>query len=211
MIKAPPENPFAMNNAPYRPSTLWFHESLTPSVDKYIDAHRGEFDTEWIESGYPYDGPAASCFRRLTKINPYEGYDRFEGQGIGCWTLKRDKILNGLTADLLAAGDFLKGRMKSDSVSGAPGGIGADSSKVWVSFLDGGVGIEVLLCEHERTNRVQGTQRTTIRGPKAYRALLELLGFDWINRKLEGEAVKPSHEEIKRLVDERLEKRTGQA
>jgi hypothetical protein len=193
-----------MKNAPYRPTTLWLHEAPSPSVDKYIDAHRGEFNTDWIESGYPYVGPAASCFRRLTKINPCEVYDRFEGQGIGCWTLKRDKILNELTADLLAAGDFLKGKMKTDSVSSAPGGIGAESSKVWVSFLDGGVGVEVLLCEHERTNRVQGTQRTTIRGPKAYRALLELLGFDWINRKLEGEAIKPDRAEILQLVEHAL-------
>jgi hypothetical protein len=189
-----------MNNAEYKPTTLWLHDTATPSVRLYISAHRGEFPTGSIESGYPYDGPASSCFRRLTRINPYECYDRFEGLGIGCWTIKRDSILNDLTADLLAAADFLQGRMKSDSVSAAPGGIGAESSKIWVSFLDGGVGVEVLLCEHERTNRVQGTQRTTIRGPKAYRALLELLGFAWINRKLEGETTAPKHEEIKDLV-----------
>jgi hypothetical protein len=157
-----------------------------------------------MESNYPYHGPASSSFRRLTRVDPRETYDRFEAFGIGCWTLRRDKILNDLTADLLAAADFLRGAMKSNASSAGPGGMGVDSSKVWVSFLDGGVGVEVQLYEHERTNRVSGTQRTTIRGAKAYRALLEVLGFDWINRKLEGEAEKPARDEIAQLVENSL-------
>ena len=193
-----------MNTTVYRPTTLWLHEAATPSVGEYIRAHRGEFCTDWMESRYPYQGPPSASFRRLTRIPPWETYDRFEAHGIGCWTLKRDSILNDLTADLLAAADFLRGAVQANGSSAGPGGIGLDRSKVWVAFLDGGIGVEVQLYEHQSTNRVSGTQRTTIRGAKAYRALLELLGFDWINRKLEGEVKKPDRAEILQLVEDAL-------
>jgi hypothetical protein len=185
-----------MNNDSHRPTILWAQEARTPGVDQYIRGHRGEFHTDGIESRYPYGGPASAFVRQEKKANLREGYNRFENRGVGCWTLKKDGILNDVTADLLAAGDFLRGSMRSDSTSASPGGIGVESSEIWVAFLDGGVGVDVVLYEHERTNRVTGTQRTTILGPKAYRALLELLGFDWINRKLEGESEKPVHDEI---------------
>jgi hypothetical protein len=193
-----------MNSTIYRPTTLWLHEAPTISVDRYIDAHRGEFSTNRMVSRYPYHGPPSALFRRLTRIPAHEAYDRFEAHGMGCWTLKRDGILNDLTADLLAAADFLRGKVQADGSCSGPGGIGLDSSKVWVAFLDGGIGVEVQLYEHQSTNRVSGTQRTTIRGAKAYRALLELLGFDWINRKLEGEVKKPDRAEIAQLVEDAI-------
>jgi hypothetical protein len=188
----------------HSPETLWTHDDPTKSVEKYLDAHRGEFDTEYIESAYPYNGSASKYFRRVVTINPREGYERFEGRGIGCWTLKSDRILNDLTADLLAAADLLGGKNASKSGSSLPGGIGIDSDEIWVSLLDGGVGVDVHLLEHETTNRISGYQRTTIRGPRAFRVLLELLGFDWSNRKLFGETTAPSHAEIVAEVDQLL-------
>ena len=197
--------------ADHRPETLWTLESPTPSVARYLDAHRGEFDTESVESEYPYAGPTSGRFRQLKTIDPYEGYERFEGLGVGCWTLKSDGILNSLTADLLAAADLMGGKSSSDSVSAFPGGIGIDTSKVWVSLLDGGVGVDVHLSEHEITNRVSGRQRTTIRGPKAYRALLEFLGFSWSNRKLFGELKAPNHGEVSSQVDKMITWKRQQA
>ena len=190
-----------------RPKSLWNQKSLTPSVSKYFAAYRGEFDTDWIESNYPYQGPPSDAFRRLTKINSYEGFGRFEGKGIGCWGLRGDRTLNPLTADLLAAADALGGKLESESSSEYPRGMGADSAKMWVALLDGGVGVEVVLWEHEYTNRVHARQRTTIRGPRAYRSLLEFLGFKWTNRKLPGEEVYSSHGEIVKLVNDLLVER----
>ena len=185
----------------HRPESLWNQKALTPSVSKYIRAYRGEFDADSIESEFLYRGPASAAFRRLTKIDPSEGFDRFEGRGSGLWTLRNDRILNPLTADLLAAADTLGGELETKSSSAFPGGIGADSRNVWVTLLDGGVGVEVVLWELQTTNRVKARQRTTIRGPKAYRVLLELLGFDRISRKLHGESVIPPHDEIMRLTN----------
>ena len=73
---------------------------------------------------------------------------------------------------------------------------------MWVALLDGGVGVEVVLSEHEYTNRVHAGQRTTIRRPKLSRALLEFLGFKWSNRKPPGEKEHPSHGEIAKLVND---------
>jgi hypothetical protein len=77
---------------------------------------------------------------------------------------------------------------------------------VWVALLDGGVGVEVAVWESQHTNKPKARQRTTIRGPRAYRALLELLGFDWINRRLAGEEMTPSHVEITTMVNDLLKK-----
>jgi hypothetical protein len=201
----------SIDQIPNRPEVLWTQDSNTPSVGRYLRAHRGEFNTGSMESGYPYCGPASKSFRRLAIINPHEGYERFEGLGTGCWTLKSDGILNNLTTDLLAAADLLGGISASKSVSALPGGIGIDASKVWVSLLDGGVGVDVHISEHEITNRLSGKQRTTIRGPRAFRVLLDFLGFDWSNRKLIGEAKTPTHSEITSQVDQLLSKRNQPA
>jgi hypothetical protein len=130
-----------------------------------------------------------------------EASERFEGRGEGCWAPRRNHFPNCLTADLFAAGDLLGGKQESKFSSAMPFGLGADSGAVWVSLLDGGVGVEVVMWEHEYTNRIHGRQRTTVRGPTAYRALLELLGFDWIDRRLVGEKIRPSHKEIRSLVE----------
>ena len=196
-----------MSTATCRPKSLWSQKSLTPSVSNYFAAYLGEFDTDWIESDYPHQGPPSDAFRRLTRINSHDGYDRFKGKGIGCWGLRRDRTLNPLTADLLAAADALGGKLESESSSALPGGIGADSANVWVALLDGGVGVEVVLSEHETTNRVLARQCTSIRGPRAYRSLLECLGFKWTNRKLPDEQVCSSHGEIVKLVNDFLVER----
>ena len=190
----------------HRPKALWSQKSLTPSVGAYFDSYRGEFSTNSIRSHYPYEGKALATFRQVMKMDKYEASQRFEGKGAGCWTMRADRELNDLTADLLAAADALGGKLEKASSSSSPGGIGVDAGTVWVAFLGGGVGVEVVLCEDEYTNRVKALQRTTIRGPRAYRALLELLGFDWINRRLTGEPATPSHQEFIQLVNDLLTK-----
>jgi hypothetical protein len=190
-----------------RPGTLWTHKDAPRSVEGYFSSHQGEFSFGRMKSLYPYNGSAWNKFRELLEINPYEGYHRFEGKGEGCWELVHDKIRNGRTADLLAAAELLSGETKRSGTSGPPRGIGIDQGEVWVGLLDGGVGVEVQVGQDEETNRAEGWQRTTIRGPLAFRCLLEVLGFDWINRKLPGEEVRPSHKEISNLVDDILIRR----
>ena len=195
-----------MSQISQRPQTLWRQESPTPSVRKYFDTYQGEFDTQEINSDYPYEGKASRYFRQVLGMDEYEAARRFEGKGNGCWALRSDRILNNLTADVLAAAEALGGKLATKSASGMPGGIGAEVGTVWVALLDGGVGVEVTLYEHETTNRMRAYQRTTIRGPRAYRALLELLGCHWIKRRLQGESATPSHEELTQLVNDLLAK-----
>jgi hypothetical protein len=170
-------------------------------VRRYFSLHRGEFDTDCIESGFPYCGKASVRFRRFKSESEWSPFDLFKGRGEGCWVPRGDAILNNLSADLLAAADLLNGQSASSLVSGMPGGIGIESGKVWVALLDGGVGVELHVSEHERTNRVSGSQRTTIRGPLAYRVLLEFLGFDYSPRKLYCESKSPSREEVREAIE----------
>jgi hypothetical protein len=184
---------------------LWRREFLLTSVQSYLAAFKGEFDTTGIDSGFPYRQRQASMdFRRITRMNAWEASERFEDKGKGCWGLHDDDIVNGITADLLAAAELLGGRIENRRLSGSPGGIGCDTTALWISLLDGGVGVFVSLGQDEETNEMEAHQRTTIRGARAYRALLELLGYAWISRQLEDEVVKPSHEEVQRWVQDLL-------
>lgn len=198
----------ANNMKPIKPrlESLWQPKSPSPGISEYIESFGGEFYDKGFESHYPYNGKASAVFRRMVKIEEFEASERFEGKGTGCWALREDSILNDMTADLIAAAEILGGILSAHGGSSFPGGIGAESSTIWVDVLDGGVGVKVVMWEHECTNQVDARQRTTIRGPKAYRALLELLGFDWINRRLPGEAVTPSHREIINIVNDLLAK-----
>jgi hypothetical protein len=181
---------------------FWDPENPPRSVAKYLSAFMGEFDqvTE-VESDCPYDGKASSVFRQIRTSERNKWYTRFDGLGEGCWAPKCDGILNNLTADLLAAAEFLGGEMQTTGSSALPGGIGADGRFIWIKLLDGGVGVDVLVSEHDYTNRVSGFQRTTIRGPKAYRVLCEFLGFDSSSRTLPGELSVPRKEEVLKEVD----------
>lgn len=187
-----------------RPDTLWSRQDLPTSIDAYFDAHQGEFSLSRVKSRFPYAGNPWKQFRELTEINPYDGYHRFKNKGAGCWELVRDKIRNAVTTDLLAAADILSGETSRLGINGQPGGIGIDQNEVWVGFLDGGVGVEVQIGQDEYTNRPEGWQRTTIRGPRAFRCMLELLGFDWIVENLTGEATAPQRAEVISEVNKRL-------
>ena len=194
-----------MNTDSQHLEILWLRKDLPRSVDRYFDAHQGEFSLGRIKSQYPYNGSAWKKFRELPEINTYEGYHRFEEVGnSGCWEPIHDKIRNNRTADLLAAADLLRGRSEAAGTHGQPGGIGLDTGEVWAGLLDGGVGVEVHVGQDEYTNAPEGWQRTTIRGPLVFRCLLELLGFDWIEKKITGEETAPSHAEVRKLVKERL-------
>lgn len=190
-----------------RPNVLWTHTAPTRGVERYLSAHRGEFRLRGMKSRSPYSGDAVRSFRELREVNPYEGYHRFaKGAGEGCWMLIKDKIRNNLTADLLAAAEALSGQVATNATYGPAGGYGVDTGEVWVGLLDGGVGVEVHVGQDDETGRPEGWQRTTIRGPKAYRCLLELLGFNFINEKLTGESLTPSHREIIDMVIDLLAK-----
>lgn len=190
-----------------RPKVLWTHTAPIRGVERYLSAHRGEFRLRGMKSRFPYSGDAVRAFRELHEINPYEGYHRFaKGASEGCWMLIKDKIRNNLTADLLAAAEALSGPVATNATYGPAGGHGVDTGEVWVSLLDGGVGVEVHVGQDDETGRPEGWQRTTIRGPKAYRCLLELLGFNFISEKLTGESLTPSHREIIDMVTDLLTK-----
>jgi hypothetical protein len=191
-----------------RPNVLWTHTAPTRGVERYLSAHRGEFRLRGMKSRSPYSGDAVRSFRELREVNPYEGYHRFaKGAGEGCWMLIKDKIRNNLTADLLAAAEALSGQVATNATYGPAGGYGVDTGEVWVGLLDGGVGVEVHVGQDDETGRPEGWQRTTIRGPKAYRCLLELLGFDWIDEKLNGEEYAPTRGEILEEVNRLLTRR----
>lgn len=111
-----------------------------------------------------------------------------------------------MTADLLAAADRLGGRRESKGSRGAAGGFGADMVSVWVELLDGGIGFEFQEWQDEHTNRPEAWQRTTIRGPLAFRALLEMLGFEWVDEKLGNESDIPSQRDIKEMVNDLIVK-----
>ena len=193
-----------MSDSMQRPETLWTHKDAPRSVEGYFSAHQGEFSLGRMKSLYPYKGSAWKKFRELPKINPNEGYHRFVEKGEGCWEPIHHKIRSNGTADLLAAAELLTGACEASGTHGSPGGIGVDEGSVWVDLLDGGVGVEVQVGQDEYSNKPEGYQRTTIRGPLAFRCLLELLGFDWINEMITGEKEPPRHEGVFKLVNERV-------
>ena len=184
---------------------LWTHDALPTGVCNYLDAYCGEFSTDHIRSGYPYSGPAKNHFRRISRSETDRCFERFDGHGAGCWTLRRNDPQNDLTADLLAAAEILGGEPQSKHSSAGFGGGGVDSGNIWIDLLDGGVGVQVILTEHATSNRVAISQSTTIRGAAAYRALLQLLGFDWLQRKLKEESVRPKHQAFIELVEKQRE------
>ena len=184
---------------------LWNEKSLSNCVKAYEDCYLGEINP-CIGSNYPYGGESSSCFRR---VSLRDGGDRFYGLGDGVWTIKRDGE-NHLTADLFVAADLLGGRPSNRQESAPFGGAGVDMGSAWVPLLDGGVGCEVLLIENQYTNRISvASHRTTIRGPKAYRALLLMLGFDWYPRKLLEEDCKPNKDTLISELNEILERNDG--
>ena len=187
------------------PEVLWTYKAPPLSIKRYLSAHRGEFRLSGMRSRFPYSGDAMKTFREMREVNPYEGYHRFAtGAGEGCWTLIKDKIRNNLTADLLAAAETLSGQVATKASYGPAGGYGVDTGEVWVGLLDGGVGVEVHVGQDDETSRPEGWQRTTIRGPRTFRSLLELLSFNFISEKLTGESLTPSHREIIDIVADLL-------
>jgi len=190
-----------MNTPLDRPKALWTPINTTPSVNRYLNYYGNEFATDFIKPNYPYEGPASKTFRKISNLDYSRDWERrLEEMGNGCWAVRRDEMLNPLTADLLAAADLLGGVQHRNSSSAAYGGMGVDESIQCVYLLDGGVGVVIRFYEDDRTNSVEASEQTTIRGPRTYRVLTELLGFDWINRKLPEEDKRPTHEEIQEQV-----------
>jgi hypothetical protein len=82
--------------------------------------------------------------------------------------------------------------------------VNASRKALWVALLDGGVGIEGLVHEHRTTNHVSASQRTTIRGNAAFRAVTRSLGFDHLPRKLSGELALPDVQALDLDLAQRL-------
>ena len=119
------------------------------AVRTYFGMHRGElvlvdFQNErdaWLDSPHPRDGQLlAEDFRRVSEKKATLS-QHFPGRGQGCWTLSYDYPGSWSTALVLAVGSALGGKAERTGSSGMPGGIGVDSGELWVSFLDGGVGV----------------------------------------------------------------------
>jgi hypothetical protein len=177
---------------------LWTKESPTPSVKQYIDGTSAEFPYFLFESAFPYQGLASSEFRFIRDVKKQFPYFRFSFNHTGGWKLRRDRFQNNVTADVLAAADFLGGKMKSDSFAYMSGLEGDD---IFIPLLDGGVTAYVRIVEHGVTNNLSGYQGTFIWGTLAYRALTAFLGFEWSPRRLTGEERVPQMKQVWDVVD----------
>ncbi|MDC0200937.1 hypothetical protein OAK04_00965 [Verrucomicrobia bacterium] len=174
---------------------LWSHESITPCIKSYFDCYFGEINTSWISGNFPYKGKTSSHFRKVSGTNDV-------------WTIRRDHGTNDLTADLFAVADMLGGEPSKNLESAAFGGGGVDAGSAWIALLDGGVGCEVHLYESERTNEVSVSRhRTTILGPKTYRAMTLMLGFEWSTRKLSCEESAPDKNEFISHLNDLIDKK----
>jgi hypothetical protein len=194
-----------MSSVPYRVAP-WKSTEPPAVIRRYIRAFEGEFDSDDLESSVPYRGSVREVFRRSTKVPAAGAFHRFNSLHWwpDYWAPKRDPILHTLTADLLWAAVCLGGRLCYEGSPAGPGGAHASGNDLWVALLDGGVGIEVLVYEHETTNRVSASQRTTIRGNAAFRAVTRSLGFDHLPRKLLGEHARPDFQSLDRDLAECL-------
>jgi hypothetical protein len=184
----------------------WSWNDQPDPVRRYACAFRGEFDVSDLRSCIPYAGPVRACLRRSTAGRDSSGFHRFIDlrPWLDRWEPRDRSIICSFTADLLHAAYALGGRCCYDGSDGAPGGFRPEIGVVWVALLDGGVGVEVRLDEHQTTNRVMASERTTIRGTAAMRAITRALGFDHLPRRLPGEDGRPDFDAIDRWVAERI-------
>jgi len=186
-----------------------WHKSKPPqAVQRYIGAFRCEFDTRDLCCDLPYGGAVSAlicrrtdqagqqfCFHRFRSLRPWTVY----------WEPRRQGIINNFTADLLHTASCLGGRLCYKGSPAGPGGIHAEGNDLWIGFEDGGVGVEVSVVEHQNTNRMLASQRTTIRGAHVLRLVTRAMGLDHIPRKLTGEAVAHSAQSVDDEVRARLQ------
>jgi hypothetical protein len=184
----------------------WSPKRMPDAVARYERAFSWELDTSFLRSGLPYSGCVRARLRRRAAVPKGPGFHRFAQlhDWVGLWEPRRHTPVCPLTADLLATAHALGGRLCFRHSPGGPGGYHAEVHEVWIALHDGGVGVEVRLCEHPTTNRVRAAQRATIRGNAAFRAVTRAMGFDHLARRLPGEASPPDFEAIDRDVTERL-------
>ncbi len=181
------------------PLEPWCPNSMPDAVRRYVRPFRVEFDMWEVGSDLPYSGPASALFRRSSgRRTDRSGFHRFAKlkSWHGLWEPRDQDILTAVTADLLATAHALGGRLCFQSSPSGPGGVHAEADDVWVALLDGGVGVEIELREHQTTNRVTARQRSTIRGAAVYRAVTRAMGFDHMRRRLPGEAALPDLDQL---------------
>lgn len=202
----------AADAAPREREPYLFSPTRPPqAVRTYFRMHRGElvlvdFQNErdaWMDSPHPRDGQLlAEDFRRVSEKKATLS-QHFPGRGQGCWTLAYDYPGSWSTALVLAVGSALGGKAERTGTSGMPGGIGVDRGELWVSFLDGGVGVRLDLGQDEWTNQIEGFQTTTIRGPAALAAVFDALRFE-LPRTLLRAVPAPDFAVVARFVDRRM-------
>jgi hypothetical protein len=199
-------DPSPLQTTPPPTIAPWSADALPTAIARYLRAFQGEFDVREVASELPYCGPPSAQFRR----SQHDGeriarFHRFATRRRTVfWEPRRHAILNPLTADLLAAAQALGGRLHARGSSAGPFGFHAGGCDVWVELLDGGVGVEVEITEHQTTNLVHAAQRTTILGAAAFRALTRTLGFEHVRRRLPGEAVRPDLATVDRNCNDLL-------
>lgn len=187
------------------PMKPWSPKRKPDAVVRYERALTWEVDASYLRSGLPYSGCVRARMRRLTKVPEGPGFHRFGrlAEWVGLWEPRRHEPVCPFTADLLVVAHALGGRLCFDHSPSGPGGYHAEVNQVWIALLDGGVGVEVRLCEHPTTNRVRAAQRATVRGNAAFRAVTRAMGFDHLARRLPGEAVLPGFDSLDREIAER--------
>jgi len=187
-----------------RPLVLWDPESPPAAVDTYMEFHGCEYEPSDFSSEYPYEGPASKRFRIITSRWEQHQELWLVEKGERYWVPRSDGILNSLTADLLAAAELLGGRPNTGSVGSMPGGMGASTDRMWIPLMGGGIGITLSVAEDLYTNEEIMYHDTIILGSMAYRALLAVLGFEWIDRLLLDEKRKPGRTEFVAEINELL-------
>jgi hypothetical protein len=181
------------------PLEPWSSCEMPEAVRRYVRPYRIEFDTTELDSELPYSGPASAVLRRSTcRSADRSGFHRFANlkEWDALWEPRSHAPLSAITADLLATAHALGGRLCYRNSPGGPGGFHVEGDDVWIALLDGGIGVEVELYEHQTTNRVSARQRTTIRGSATYRAVTRAMGFDHVHRRLPGETALPDLEDL---------------
>ncbi|MDC0299724.1 hypothetical protein OAM00_02970 [Verrucomicrobia bacterium] len=170
---------------------------MPKSVSDYLDAFDGEFDDSVVESDYPYRGSASNVFQyRKEMVSESSPLNKI----CNCWVLKDEYALNSLTADILAAAELMGGVQTHEFSPESPAGVHSNLCRIEIALLDGGVDLVLKLWEDEATNKMQAEQRTTIRGTRAFCALLDFLGFDWLNDDALREVDSPTKDEINMQV-----------
>jgi hypothetical protein len=170
-----------------------------------------------LTSDYPYWGDPSKIFplvdeATLKDLNRFSGGIESPRRGGGLksatWLVQHGhrpgtRVPVDVTLDVFAAAEML-GRSPRTSFTGGSSFGGASGGEFFIPVLDGGVYFEMKIIEDQYDNSLSFEQTLLICGPQAYRAILELLGFDTPPEHLPSEEVAMDEDDVKWLVDDLL-------